>query len=1144
MKLRDFSLLESDQEKDRLWALVRVFNDTHTEYPRERTIHELCSRQASSTPDAVAVMDGEHRWTYRELDRHSNRLARLLVDVGLEPEGLVCVLLDHPFELLSAMVAILKAGGAYVPIDNQSPYERMKLILDDARARVFITERRWLSMARKLQWECPHLGLVFCADSRDPTEAIQLDGGLKLEAIWDTVGQLGYDDISGGGWTSSFTGDWLSRRVMDEYGDNIRAKLAPYLHRGTRVLEIGVGSGISMIRLAPMVGYYLGTDLSGEILHRTAAEVRRRGLDNVVLRHLAAHDVDRVGEGEFDVVVFNKVIDCFPGLDYLRYVLNKVIDMMSDQGVIFLGALWDLDKKEEFVRSLRVFQEENAGRGYLTKSDRSDDIFVSREFLEDLRYDRPEIVGCECSAMQASEESELSQFSIDAILRVDRRVTAPPPGSRPKRALDQSALDAYSDVGLEERSGPDKLAYVMYTSGTSGRPKGVMICHRSISRLVLNTNYVQVTATDRCLQTGSPAFDAATFEVWGMLLNGGSLLRPPAFAVLDTAEVGRLIRTHRISVLFLTTSLFNQHVETDVEVFASLKYLIVGGEKASTVHFNRVRRAHPDLTLINAYGPTENTTFTLCQRVETIYDGDIPIGRPISNTEVLILDARNELTPIGVAGEICAAGDGLARGYLHDADLSRERFVPHPFREGERLYRTGDLGRWRVDGTVEFLGRMDEQLKIRGHRIEPREVESHLLAHAGVRQAAVFAQDFGGPSKELVAIVSGPGALDVDALRAQLKRALPEYMVPSYIGHTPKLPLNANGKLDRNALTAQIEGRRAQRKSYEPPATETERRLVHIWERVLGHDGIGVTDNFFDSGGHSLQIAKLIALVEKELGVVVPLTAIFKTSTIRQFASFLLDSAKFGVDLADRAMVCMSRTTGRPRIFAFPPGTGDAAGFIQVAQCLHPWSFYGFNFIEGDTRLGDYADLVQSVDPAGPYVFFGYSSGGNLAYHVAHELERRGRRVSDILMIDSARKLAKTSFSSAEVREVAENFLTHESNSPYLTSPVLLEKSYRLIERSFAYHAQAVDVDVVDANIHVIRSAGAVDEVCDESGVVLASKSAWSGATRGAYRSYDGYGDHNHMLYSPDLQRNLATIRSILESAARSTGQAGEETIA
>jgi thioesterase domain-containing protein/acyl carrier protein len=499
---------------------------------------------------------------------------------------------------------------------------------------------------------------------------------------------------------------------------------------------------------------------------------------------------------------------------------------------------------------------------------------------------------------------------------------------------------------------------------------------------------------------------------------------------------------------------------------------------------------------------------------------------------VIILDSNDEPAPIGVPGEICAGGDGLARGYLNDPELTRQKFIPHPSRGGERLYRTGDLGRWRPDGTVEFLDRIDDQVKIRGYRIEPREIEAHLRGLDGVRQAVVLARDLGGLSKELVAYVTGPRAADVDIVRAQLKATLPDYMVPSYLVPLSHLPLTANGKVDRHALPDPAEARAAAHRTYQPPRTETETRLVAIWEQVLGHQGIGVTDNFFDSGGHSLKVAKLIALIQKEMGVVIPLTAIFKAATVRQLASLLLDYARFGVDLVDQALVRLSGPTAGPNIFAFPPGTGDAAGFIQVARALPSYTFYGFNFIEADSRIEDYADLVTGVDPEGPYLFFGYSSGGNLAYHVTLEIERRGRRVADIVMIDSARKLARIPFAPEEARATADRYLHHESSLPYLSSAVLWEKAYRLIERSYAYHAEAVDHHVIAANIHVLTSEDKDETVRDAAGAILISRDAWSEVTRGEYRAYQGHGDHNSMLYRPVLDLNIGTIRAILDGAA------------
>ena len=946
MKLKDFSLLDSKQDKDSLLALIRGFNDNQTDYPRDKTVHAQFSAQAATNPDQVSIIHGETPYTYRALDRASNRLARFLIDKGVKPEAFVAVILEHTFEMAAALLGILKAGAAYVPIDDDAPFERIKYVLKDTRARVLISEKRHIRVLNKVQWECPDLEVVFCSDSSDIHAESEGIGEMMKAEVWDHVGRRTFDDISGGGWTSSYTGEWLSRQVMDEYGDNILAKLSPYLDRESRVLEIGCASGISMFRLAPKVGFYYGTDLSGEILSWTEREVKRKGLENIRLQHLPADEIDRLPQKDFDFVIINSVIQCFSGHNYLRGVLKKSIDLMKDHGFIFLGNLWDQEKKDEFVESLVAFRKKHAGQGYRTKVDRFEELFVSRKFLEDLRHDYPEIASIEYSEMLGASESELSRYGYDALLRIDKSGTGAPTSDRRKKyQLDRRALDDYSDAAVPELSAPRGLAYVIYTSGTSGQPKGVMVEHRSISRLVLNTNHFGLDTTDRCLQTASLAFDASTFEIWGMLLNGGTTCRPAmGREILDAGEIKRLIDKHRITTLWLTASLFNQHVDSDIGIFSGLKYLFTGAEKLSTYHVNKVREAYPGLVIINGYGPTENTTFTTCHRIEKIYNGDIPIGRPVANTQVLILENNGELVPIGVPGEICTGGDGLARGYLNNPALTAQKFVAHPFETGQRLYRTGDLGRWQADGTIEYLGRIDDQVKIRGYRVEPAEIETRILQNEKVKEALVLAKDFGGNSLELLAYVTGHEQLDVDQLREQLKNSLPDYMIPSYFIQLDKLPLAANGKVDRKALPDPQEANQASGRVHQAPRTETEKQLALIWEEVLGHKGIGITDNFFDSGGHSLKVTKVISLIEKKLGVAVPLTVIFKAATIQELADYILDTARFGFAGIDEALVHLSGKRDGPNIFAFPPGTGDAAGFIQVAESSEALFFLWIQF--------------------------------------------------------------------------------------------------------------------------------------------------------------------------------------------------------
>jgi amino acid adenylation domain-containing protein len=1129
MKLAEFRRSDAgDQEARRLHAR---FNDNRTAYPRQATVHALFAEQAAVRPDAVAVMHGEREHSYRELDRASNRLARFLLGLGLRREERVGVMLGSPFELAASLLGVLKAGGAYVPVEADAPPERLRAVLDDADTRILLSEKRHIRLLNRLQWECPRLDVLFCADSRDVLSEPEGVGEMMREAIWGHVGRTAFDDISGGGWTSSYTGEWLGRDVMDEYGDNIHAKLLPYLSPTTRVLEIGCGSGISLLRLAPLVGRYYATDLTRTILDWTEREVRRAGLGNVRLHHLPAHETDRVEEDGFDVVVLNSVVQCFSGCNYFRDVLRKAITHMADRGVIFLGNLWDLDRKDNFVRSLVDFRDAQPGRGYRTKTDRAEEFFVSRDMLEDLRHDCPEITEIEFSGMLGSAHSELSEYGFDALLRVDRRCRpASAPRPRRKAQYDIRALEGCAEGALPETTGPDGLAYVIHTSGTSGRPKGVMVEHRGIVRLVRDTNYVRLGPEDRILQTGSLAFDASTFEIWGALLNGGAFCRPPERAVLDPVELARLIARHRITTMFLSTGLFNQLADRDVGLFAGLRQLLVGGERASPAHMNRVRERHPDLVLVNGYGPTENTTFTTCHRVERSYAGEIPIGSPIANTEVLILDPEGAPAPVGVTGEICAGGDGLARGYLNDPGLTARRFVPHPWDPGRRIYRTGDLGVWRADGTIDYLGRIDDQIKIRGYRIEPGEIEAQLLASPHVRAALVLGREAGGAGQILVAYVAigdRPPEDLVEGLRDRLRRVLPEYMVPSHIVALNSFPLNTNGKINRQALPDPLGAAAARGAVREPPVTETERRLAAIWEEVLGVPRIGATDNFFDWGGHSLKVTRTVALIEQRLGVALPLTVFFARPTIRELAEAILDGARFGIPGFDDALVPLRTEAGGPTLFALPPGTGDALGYLQLASLL-PCRFYGFNFVEAPTRLQRYADLVERTDPEGPLLLLGYSSGGNLAHGVAHELEVRGRTVAAVIMVDSARRLRRMPIAEAEIDRVTAEFLGDASMAPYLASPVLREKAARMVRNSLRQAGDATDERVIRSDIHVLASLDSVTEFRDAEGQLLISQDGWAQLTRGRLFVVQGVGHHNYMLAHPHLERNAELIRDIL----------------
>ncbi|HSK63325.1 MAG TPA: condensation domain-containing protein, partial [Pyrinomonadaceae bacterium] len=346
---------------------------------------------------------------------------------------------------------------------------------------------------------------------------------------------------------------------------------------------------------------------------------------------------------------------------------------------------------------------------------------------------------------------------------------------------------------------------------------------------------------------------------------------------------------YRVKTLWLTAGLFHQMVDEQLEDLTTLHQLLAGGDVLSPSHVKRFIAAVPSCKLVNGYGPTENTTFTCCyvmdQHVE--FAGSVPIGRPIANTQVFILNENLQLVPPGFVGELYAGGDGLARGYHRRGDLTAERFIPHPFstEQGARLYRTGDLARYLADGNIEFIGRADEQVKVRGYRIELREVETALARAPGVRQMAVVARDYDAGDKRLVAYITGN--VSVDKLQNTLRGTLPDYMIPSAFVVLEELPLTPNGKVDRRALSLVDEISTEAAAGYVAPRTPVEELLAGIWTDVLKVDRVGLNDNFFDLGGHSLLITRLVSRVQAHFGIELALNLFFEAATLSAQAAQL-----------------------------------------------------------------------------------------------------------------------------------------------------------------------------------------------------------------------------------------------------------------
>ncbi|HET9627353.1 MAG TPA: amino acid adenylation domain-containing protein, partial [Kofleriaceae bacterium] len=543
------------------------------------------------------------------------------------------------------------------------------------------------------------------------------------------------------------------------------------------------------------------------------------------------------------------------------------------------------------------------------------------------------------------------------------------------------------------------LAYVMYTSGSTGRPKGTCIEQRSIARLVLATDYVQLTPRDVVGHASNTSFDAATFEIWGALLTGARLHGIAPDVVLSPELFVREIVARGVTALFITTALFHQLAAIAPDAFRTVDHLLFGGEVCDVAAVRRVL-AHGPRRLLHVYGPTEATTFATWHHVREVPAGatSIPIGRPLANTTVRILDRTRAPVPIGVRGEIFLGGPGVARGYWQRPELTAERFVDV---SGERLYRTGDLGSWRADGAIEFHGRADHQVKLRGFRIELGEIEAELLAYPGVTAAiAVVRDDTGDP--RLVAYVAAR-ALDVDALRDRLAAVLPRYMLPSAIVVLAALPVTPNGKIDRAALPAPSASRDARGAGYVAPEGALAQTIARTWAEVLGVDRVGAHDNFFALGGSSLLLVAVRSRLEAALGRPVALKAIAEAASVSELAARIGDAASCMIQL---------QAGCTPPMYFIHGGGGGALAYRDLARAIDPdRAAYGFaaRGLDSDepphrsveAMAEHYLALARAVHTGGPYLLIGSSFGGTVAYEMARQLTAAGERVALCALLDS-----------------------------------------------------------------------------------------------------------------------------------------------
>jgi amino acid adenylation domain-containing protein len=582
--------------------------------------------------------------------------------------------------------------------------------------------------------------------------------------------------------------------------------------------------------------------------------------------------------------------------------------------------------------------------------------------------------------------------------------------------LDDGYLFTGNSSNLKKINHPNDVAYVIYTSGSTGKPKGVQIEHTSIVNQIygLKKLYLFESSLNHILLAPF-TFDPSIQQVFLPLTTGGKLFLVPNQVKHNVKELWEFIVSNRIDIINTVPSLMNLLLDhSNGYDDLQFRYIILAGESFPKNLYLRLRDKISAEKIINIYGSTEttiNTTLYECKPEEL--NGTIPIGKPLMNYSVFILKEDWQVAPVGIPGEICVSGAGLARGYLNNKKLTEEKFVDNPYLPGEKMYRTGDLGMWNDDGNIEFLGRIDHQVKINGMRVEPGEIESALNQHPSIRESLVVNSKVHSGIVHFIAYVVPEQDLKIqaDELRTFLKNKLPVYMIPSDFVIMDSFPLTVHGKVDRKTLPSPENINSKKETSFCASGNEAEKKLLKIWKLVLGRENIGIKDNFFEHGGTSLLAMMLFSEIEKTFGKNLPLATIFNAPTIEQLAE-ILDDENWSAEWS--SLVAIQTRGSNPPFFCVHGHRGNVIVFHDLAVNLGPEQpFYGLQAEGLDGKpVGDrsiteiasnYVKEIQKIQPSGPYFLGGWCMGGTVAYEMAQILRSSGERVALVVMIETNR---------------------------------------------------------------------------------------------------------------------------------------------
>lgn len=1005
MKLSDFSFAAPAKKPDEQGSASSTSVSPETVVSRcaeqeFASLEHLFRSIVDRNPDAEALTGGGNRLTFRDLDELSERIARFILARSYGREAVVGVLCARGAWYLAAALGVMRAGAVYLPVEREQPLVRKEAMLRPAS--LVIADSACLREAEYFHYRNASIQHVLCLDEQVYDDAAEKGGGLVSTEYWEQVAQEGSDM----GWKSDFDADPCPEGELAAMAKAVLEKCG-MAHRSSRkVLDVGSGSGLVARALAEAAQEYAAVDLARNELNRVSCFCTAAP---VIARRMEAADIRFLEDQTFDVIVLNGVAENFPGYNYLRTVLNHAAQLLTPDGVVFVGVVRDLDCRDDLRAALQAYALATGDQAGLLRLDASAELFVPHQFFTEWAARCPvpvEVAFSPCVLGQkGGQDGEIGDgqaFRYDVLIRrggncpqvAQSRFGAqhlPPAGGQPLPVCD-----------------PGQAAYIVYTSGSTGLPKGVVVEHRNLMH-ILRALRPFAAGNARVGLVAPLSFDASVQQLAVSIFSGGSLhvlsdeerKNPSLFCACAQAR--------GLDLCDMTPAFFNVLTDWLAEQRQPLplKTLLLAGEVLRPDVLRKFYgiAGNEGVVLYNVYGPTECTVDSSAFRIDVSNYQNFsayPIGRPLEGVRICVMDKNCQELPDSVTGELWIFGDGVSRGYLNNA--SPGAFVK---KGGQPCYRTGDNG-YVQNGLAFYRGREDQQVKIRGNRVEIGEVEKAVAGFPGVRQVAVVADTFrAGEDKSLAAYVVGQ--VDMAVLRGYLEQHLPPYCVPAYFVPMVELPFSLNRKIDKKALPSPLGG--VNTRIGRRPIGPLEEKLAEIWKRLLGVEVTDAEAGFFSLGGHSILSIRLIAMIEKEMNVHVAVNELLTHSSIAQLAALLTGKT----ESRESPVIRLHHCEGGKNLFLFHPVGGSVFCYSDLARLLGGrytvYAVEAAGFSQKHTSLTTelhtveslaeyYLDEILKVETRN-IIFGGWSFGGLLAYECACRHAALGNDAEPVVILDT-----------------------------------------------------------------------------------------------------------------------------------------------